>query len=282
MASAQNTETAKLLKKIFDHVSKRVWKERKEAEKKKKAADEGTEGGDHLDVGGKAKAILGKGFGYANRGSKFIAAQDGRGVYKNFSHIAGDSVLMANFAYAKFPDGPKHNFSPNLFNQSNNKKAGQRYPYSWEAHHLLPGSAFYYESDGKPIFTYQQYRLLLQTEYDINHGHNIIMLPRSAQFVPVHALIQHAGDHPKYTNRVMKDLEGIADSIQKLVDKNKPHKKIADSFFNKLKNLEEDYWDLLVALGRKLYTANKAAINDDIVKYESNSKKTKYEWGALI
>ena len=40
-------------------------------------------------------------------------------------------------------------------------------------------------------------RLLLQTEYDINHSHNIIMLPRISKGVPVHALIQHARDHPK-------------------------------------------------------------------------------------
>src|SRR6185503_6446963 len=103
---------------------------------------------------------------------------------------------------AEFPGGPPENFDPSAKSPLGGS-AGQKWPYAWEAHHMLPGSSFYYmmkvNGQDRAPYTYQQMRLILVSDYNINHGHNIINLPDESWAVPVHALIQHPGDHPQYT-----------------------------------------------------------------------------------
>ena len=150
---------------------------------------------------------------------------------------------------------------------------------------MLPGSAFYYETANGPSFTFQQLRLLLQTDYNINHGHNIIMLPDQAWAVPVHALLQHPGDHPNYTQTIMREMKVISKKLQAKIDSKKDHKGLVEDIFEKLKELEEKYWDFLVALSRAVVesvTAGKE-YKHDLVRYAPKDKKAKsrYEWGSL-
>ena len=159
---------------------------------------------------------------------------------------------------------------------------GQMFPYSWEAHHLLPGSAFYYENESGPAFTPQQYEILLSSPYNINHGHNIIMLPKQAPAVPVHKLIQPPSDHPEYTQLVIKDLQTLQKTIQKLIDKQEDHTAIKASLVDELKGLEEKYWKYVVGIGRKSVKAvsEGTALEGYSVRYEAKSGRV-YQWGAL-
>ncbi len=148
----------------------------------------------------------------------------------------------------------------------------------------MPGSAFYYENEAGPAFTQQQYEILLATDYNINNGHNIIMLPKQAPAVPVHKLIQHPSDHPEYTQLVLGDLQGIAEDLQELIDQasDEDHKAIKANLAEKLKLLEEKYWTTVSSLGRRSIVAVSAgqALQEQSVRYRSKSG-TLYQWGAL-
>ncbi len=233
----------------------RAKKKAKKATKKKKSDST------HASSKEPPVAVLGKGQGYAQNGSDFIRGLTGRGVYNQFGHLSQlvNSPLAADIHQtALFPGGPGQNFDPGFTfktGKSRGKPAGQRFPYKWEAHHILPGSAFYYARNNKPVFTADQYELLLQTVYNINHGHNIIMLPKELWAVFVHSLVQHPGDHPNYTQYVMDGMVKISNTLDSLVKQKKPHKEVVANLFSELQGLETDCWDFLVKLGKSLFAA---------------------------
>jgi len=204
----------------------------------------------HITTAEESCAVLAKGGSYAKAGADFIEANNGRGVYNVFTHLLGISWLDEGEAAkietaSRFPGGIKENF--------NKPEAGQKRPYAWEAHHLVPGSAFYLEMDpGGPVFTQNQYEILLRSDYNINNGHNIIMLPDGSMpsAVIVHALPLHPSDHRGYTKLVMQCMKNISDRISQLEAQEKKHAEIAVSFAKELDNLEEDLWEFVVSSGR--------------------------------
>ncbi|NTX53309.1 AHH domain-containing protein [Myxococcus sp. CA051A] len=284
-ANEMNTALSQRLLAIFERSRDRKYAAAKEANKKKpKPAEESADDADHVDSNAQPRGVLGKDNYYAQNGSNYIASLDGRGVYRVFDHPHLDEIRDMVRETAEFPGGPPENFNPRAKDKEK-KPALQKYPYAWEAHHILPGSAFYYELKSGTAFTYQQLRLILQSEYNLNHGHNIIMLPDQAWAVPVHALLQHPGDHPNYTQQVMQDMKVIAKNLQKEIDKQKDHGLLVTDIFNKLKELEDDYWDILVDLSRAVVatvTAGKE-YKHPLVRYAPKDKKAKsrYEWGSL-
>jgi hypothetical protein len=154
---------------------------------------------------------------------------------------------------------------------------------------MVPASAFdQKDKNGKPAFTDEQKKLLLQTPYDINHGHNIVMLPKLAWGAPVHGLLQHPSDHPKYTVKVIKMLQRVAEEVQELV-KEEPspdHEDVVANFFEQLKKVEDQCWNLLVKLGRASVAAACAGKQLDHpdsqhVLYEALTRPTKYAFGRL-
>jgi hypothetical protein len=281
-----NTDLAQKLGDIFDRSAKRRYAAFAKDKKKKKSSSDSSATGDHVDANSVPKGVLGKVKGYAQNGSDYLRAQDGRGVYRNFSHKYLDEIRDLVRKTAEFPGGPAQNFDPSA-KDATGHDAGQKWPYAWEAHHMLPGSAFYYVNkvNGKEehVFTYQQYRLILQCDYNINHGHNIINLPDEAWAVPVHALIQHPGDHPRYTQLVMEKLREISKKLQKKIDQKEPHKALVEDVFEKLKELEDFFWGYLVKLSRSLV----AAITEGQefvhphVRYAPDKGTSTYEWGSL-
>ncbi|GHG88750.1 AHH domain-containing protein [Comamonas sp. JC664] len=284
-ASEMNTELAQRLLGIFERSRDRKYAAAKAAKKKKpKPTDAAADDGDHVDDSAAPRGVLGKDSDYAQNGSDYIASLDGRDVYRVFDHSYLDEIRDLVKEAAEFPGGPPENFNPRA-KDKDKKPALQKHPYAWEAHHILPGSAFYYELKDGPAFTYRQLRLILQSEYNLNHGHNIIMLPDQAWAVPVHALLQHPGDHPNYTQQVMADMKKISKKLQKDIDAQKEHKALATDIFTQLKNLEEDYWDILVNLSRAVVAAVTAGkeYKHPLVRYVPKDKKAKsrYEWGAL-
>lgn len=152
---------------------------------------------------------------------------------------------------------------------------------------MLPGSAFYYMmKDGKPAFTYKQLRLLLMSEYNINHGHNIINLPAEDWAVPVHSLICHPSDHESYTMRVMDEMRKVANDLQKLIDSGKPHGNLPELIFEELRKLENRFWTFVVKLSGKLVEAKVAGVRyvgpgSEHVRYANKDGGTRYEWGSL-
>lgn len=246
--------------------------------------------GEHLDLNAPLKGVLGKGDDYAKRGSAYIKSKDGRGVYRNFNHPHLVGIIDMVRERAEFPGGPAWNFNPDCQTRETTsstwKKAGQKHPYDWQAHHMLPGSSFYYVfPDGKPAFTYRQIRAILMSDYNINHGHNLINLPGrgNAWACPVHTLIQHPSDHPKYTKYVMSELRKISQRLQKLEDQLKPHDELVAKVFEDLVDIEEKMWKFLVKLSKAVVYAMAAEnppVQHNLVTYQTDSGTT-YDYGAL-
>ncbi len=280
-----NTPEAKKRKEWFDKVAKEGYSPSGALPEPKSLEEEAQQRAAHAARDVPPVAVLAKGYQYAQRGSNFIRKLGGRGVYNAVDERFVREEFGEEFI-ATFPDlRASQNFDPGA-RSLKGKKAGQTFPYPWEAHHLLPASAFYYETEVgdemRPVFTPDQYRLLLTTDYNINLGHNIIMLPKQARAVPVHKLIQHPSDHPEYTQRVMADMRQVSDDLQKLMRKVKDHDAVKASLAANLKRLEEDYWRTVVALGRDSVRAVSAGerLGDNSVRYVSKSG-TVYQWGAL-
>jgi len=270
-----NSDVSKKIKKIYADSLNRKHEQRKERkEEARRRINEG-QGGDeeHADLNAPLKGILGKGDNYARRAHNYIKSKDGRGVYKNFNfeHLTEVREIVADIAI--FPGSRKKNFNPTYT---------QKYPYKWEAHHLLPGSAFYYEIDGELVFTLKQIRLILQTDYNINHGHNLIFLPSVDWACPVHTLVCHPSDHPNWTMKIMGMIKEISHSLSKIEEDSKPHEQIKTNLFEELKDTEEQAWDDLVALSRRVVPAawNDVRIVNDLVKFETKDGKT-YQYPVL-
>jgi len=259
----ENTQLSKRLKNIFKAGERRKAALRKEAkeEAKKSKETKADAYGPHVDTNAPLCGVLGKGDNYARRGYAYIKKKNGRGVYQHFDfeHLTEIKELVRE--HAEFPGGHKENFNPSYT---------QQFPYQWQAHHLLPGSAFYYEMGGKPVFSFQQLRLILQTDYNINHGHNLILLPEQNWACPVHTLVSHLGDHESYTTMVMNSLKERAKEIQEKVDDGLPHESAKSDLFEELKKLEDRVWKIVVAISRTAIPLACTGIKytDDILKWE--------------
>jgi len=277
-----NTELSQRLLAIFDvslsrrskartKANREAKKQQKKASKNKKqgAAQAEEDKGPHVDANAPLRGVLGKGDGYAKRGWEYIKSKDGRGVYRNFDYPHLDEIRDLVRKHAEFPGGPKENFDDDF---------KQGYPYKWQAHHMLPGSAFYQELNGKPVFSFLQLRLILQCDYNINHGHNIIFLPEETWASPVHTLIRHLGDHEAYTQMVMTSLKSVADEIQKKIDAAQPHDAIKVDLFEQLKRVEERFWRVIVSLSRVSVTSACKGIKftHELIKWESGKKPLEF------
>jgi hypothetical protein len=209
----------------------------------------------HAKRGQVCQAVLAKKAGYAQNGSDFIGAADGRGVYKSFGHLTGfrsAKVIAETKDTCSFPDPLKlQNFNPGA-KMKGGKKAGQQHPYPWRAHHLIPGSSLYLEkTKGQPCFSVAAYEILLQSTYDINNGHNIINLPGTENYtVFIHCLLAHPSDHRNYTTWVMNGLKEISDEIEKLQKEGEDHDDIVKNCLEELEALEGDGWDKIVDLSK--------------------------------
>jgi hypothetical protein len=181
----------------------------KDTKERRKAKDNGAQepAGPHASSVVEYRAILGKGTYYARNAAKYIRANHAA-EYNDFPHLGPAAFRAEVSTQAGFSQ-------PSNFNT---EFSGQQRPYRWQAHHMIPGEAFYTEdSDGVPIFDKpKNFDILLKTPYDIDHGHNMIILPGEAWAVPVHALLQHPNNHNGYTLDVMEKLKDIDTQIDEL------------------------------------------------------------------
>ena len=284
-----NTDLARRLQDIDDKGRERKFvapAPRKKRKRKKKNKDAKSQ---HTSKGLPANSVLGKNSVYAQNGSDYLRAEAGRGVYRNFSHKHLGQIRELARKAAEFPEGPPQNFDRRPKDAAS-QPAGSKWPYPWEAHHLLPGDAFTLVEAAKgtetPIFTTAQYDLLLRADYDINHGHNIIMLPTDNWAVPIHVLLQHPSDHPDYTQAVITKLKEIAKTLQELIDQKKPHEELEAAIFQDLKGLEDDFWRYIVRLSKAVVNAvveGQEFVNEEkfTVRFSKKDGETAYKWGAL-
>jgi hypothetical protein len=288
-----NTELAQKLQDVLTRGKKRKFQsspslKKHERDKKKKKEDE-----EHADSRDPSEAVLKKDTRYRENGTKYLRAQDGRGVYRNFGHKHLKKIKEVARSAAEFPGGPVQNFDRKA--PAAKGTSGAKWPYAWEAHHMIPGDVFTHmlagiNGNGELIFTRKQYNLLCKSKYDVNHGHNIIMLPADNWAVPVHVLLQHPSDHPEYTKFVLKRCQAISKDLQKLIDKKQPHKALKEAVFTELKDLEEVLWELIVDLSKRVVEAVIKGLDFDKGKPESFKKDpvrfekmdgSPYKWGAL-
>ncbi|NMO15317.1 AHH domain-containing protein [Pyxidicoccus fallax] len=213
----------------------------KETKQSRKRDDGQQETAPHVDPRDPYRAILAKGSSYARNGAAYT-----RGTrpseYSTFSHL-GPAAFQSDIQARASITQPL-NFNPEL--------TGQSQPYPWRAHHLIPGEAFYTEGfNGKPPFPKQEnFDVVLQTPYDIDHGHNLILLPALAWAVPVHALMQHPNNHNGYTKDVMQRLRRVDSRIDILRGQAMEHKALVANVFEDLKRLEADLWNELLEESR--------------------------------
>lgn len=213
-----------------------------ETKKRRKTDGDASSEGPHASPLTPHRAILGKGTNYARNGSTYIRSNR-LGEYSAFGHLGPTAFQAGVASRASIAEGS--NFNPAV--------SGQTLPYRWQAHHLIPGEAFYSEdASGKPVIDKDEnFDILLQTPYDIDHGHNLVILPSVSWAVPVHALLQHPNNHNDYTQDVMEGLGHVDAEIDTLRGQGKPHEAIVGSVFEQLKSLETQLWTLLLKRSRR-------------------------------
>jgi hypothetical protein len=269
-----NTAFAKELKELFeDDLKKKQAARRKENKEKKKAAKQ--KGEEHVASDEPLKGVLAKDGKYAQNGHDYLKSVNGRGVYQNVDHpyFAHIKDLVAD--RCKFPDAKQ----PDNFNPASQYK--QKRPYPWQAHHILPGEAFYCELSSGPIFTPEQIELILKSDYNINDGHNIMMMPALNRHVCVHRLMQHAGSHNKYSVMVMKGLKKLSDKLKKIVDQKKEHEDVTANVAEELRKMEDAYWNWLVKVSRSVVTKMAGSIQYEYDPIKFKTASSNRRWGSL-
>lgn len=236
----------------------------------------------HMDKSQPETSILTSGKDYAYRGPRFIFQDEPRKkIYNNFNRSifskmsvlyyfggrvrkGGEPPLYVTASREKwsqvamFPEaGGK--FPGELGNFYYLSPQGQRHPYPWQAHHLLPQSVFF---DKNTPFNEEQMMVLRRSFYDINNGHNIVMLPAVAKYSPVHTLIVHFSDHPAYTSHVQTRMDEVSAELDKVFKKAKEEKKhlaMFEAILKALHVLEDEFWSLVILMSN---TAAAAVFND--------------------
>lgn len=116
-----NTDLARRLNAIFQRnlarkdaartAAREEAKKDKPKKGKKKAAEPPPPDG-HLDPNAPLNGVLAKGDNYARRGYTYLKAQDGRGVYRNFSHAHLEEIQDMVKERAEFPGDRRRTSTP--------------------------------------------------------------------------------------------------------------------------------------------------------------------------
>ena len=182
-----------------------------------------------------------------------------KSIYENFEFV--DRAYESNIADLiktnfKFESGPEGNFCSSA-KGDDGALAGKKFPYRWQAHHILPQEVYRGKKAKNRVFNDEQAELIEATGYSINHGHNIIFLPGSgaAKFVAVHGLAQHVGSHPNYSKLVFKTVNKLKGQLVSEFDKikkelkeaeNNEHKSVKTPILKDLRAAEQTMWEEIV------------------------------------
>ncbi|KFA92786.1 AHH domain-containing protein [Archangium violaceum] len=130
---------------------------------------------------------------------------------------------------------------------------GQHKPYRWTAHHLIPHELLQLKAGKKKQgLENDEYDLLIQSGYDINNGHNGIIIPGTDWGVPFHCIIRHCGNHAAYTTYAKELITDVISGLQALADEPPTdHKSALANVLQKLTDAEDELWLHVINLGKQ-------------------------------
>ncbi|RYZ17943.1 MAG: hypothetical protein EOO70_00430 [Myxococcaceae bacterium] len=268
----------------------------------------------HTDPNQPETSLLTSGDYYSYRGPRFIFEDGPRmKVYNDFSRsifstasvlfyykkghrVANEPPLYVTASrerwlrVAAFPekDGAFPGGLGNFYYLSPN---GQRHPYPWQAHHLIPQSVFFEKNSP---FDADMMMVLKRSFYNINNGHNIIMLPADPKYSPVHRLIAHISDHPAYTLQLKARMQEVATELKKIFNeakRTKKHLALFKAILKALHTLEDEFWSLVILLSNAAAATALGVIKeedihayDGMIKFwttDAKSTKTRHLFGVI-
>lgn len=132
-------------------------------------------------------------------------------------------------------------------------------PYAWTPHHLIPAE---HVSTGTPPakrpFSDLSLEFIDLSFWELDNGHNLILLPRRSYECAYHCLPAHAGSHPQYSLLVFRELQlfdclltTVARELKEQDEGNqKEHADFLDVIVDSLYEAEDQLWNLLKRLGQ--------------------------------
>ena len=198
-------------------------------------------------------AALSRGGPYRRNGYFYVHAKDARRkAYDKSLRTLGQNLKKAGKgAIGGVTPGSEDHARLYVYDATRAYPSGNRYnfhasfmPYSNEAHHLVPIEAI---AGG---FNNDELEMLGKLPYNINHGENIIFLPKKKKDTPIHALPNHSGPHKQYNSLVKGDLSKLKGQLKAKTKKEcKPEDPPPIGVVDKLIKFQEKYWKFLVKRG---------------------------------
>lgn len=154
-------------------------------------------------------------------------------IYQEFRNVnKGGKDNPSNWKFTKNPTTAKNKKAWWIETDSNFKK--NYLPYGHDSHHILPMESLHsaFEDDTKKL------KLLQMAGYNLNHGINIIILPKMSEYGVAMKLPSHPYDHEDYRKKVKTEIQKFAKKVKK--DK-KAHAKGDPSKYTEIKNDIENW-----------------------------------------
>ncbi|WNG33931.1 hypothetical protein F0U61_10005 [Archangium violaceum] len=236
---------------------------------------------DHIDINEDIVFPLAYDSHYAFRGPAYTSKHQGREIYNVYTRYETIKPILVQSSKSKsarlswhergadlatwedkasFPEklkidayfGSKHYF---------NRIQKHWFPYHWEAHHLIPLSIFdetTKDSKGQSYFTFEDKAVVERSHYDINNGHNVMAMPSSRYWEPVHMLLRHTSSHAKWTRKVASTVQQqLSSSLKQARSKEqegKPHEFNVGNVLGALYDIEEELWSDLALYSQREIT----------------------------
>ena len=166
--------------------------------------------------------------------------------------LTGKNGKLRNYQYQV--NNPLQDPTCWFMGKGDNFKMSSKVPYKHNYHHIITNGELndkFKVKDGRALI------YLMQAKYNINHGKNVIPLPKERKIgkiikLPIHCP-GNSRDHPKYSKYVGLQLKKIAREINKqLTDEDCPENKVTvDNLKTALINLSKKLEKKIVALGTK-------------------------------
>ncbi len=220
----------------------------------KKAKEEGEES-EHLSDMAANPGVYGRGGSYAKNGYHYIKQKSDRKKVYDSTGAKLKKALESRFKSAQGTTvGSAEHISRYKFVYSKTTSAGKQFnfhnqnmPYQSQAHHIVPDKVF---STNEGRFTEDDMVLLRKVPYNLNHGENIIFLPKHESNCVIHNLPKHNGSHPKYNDLVATDATKVKSKLgKKKAEDCKPTELPVIDVLKDLISYEKKYWDWLVKKG---------------------------------
>ena len=119
-------------------------------------------------------------------------------------------------------------------------------PYNHMYHHIMPWEAFKHE------FNLRELKCLQSTEYNINGGSNMIILPVEDEFAFALALMKHPNNHPDYNREARQCIAMIKVKISEQAGNHGITSKTNANYKDELENWQRDMFDSIVQMGAEL------------------------------